>query len=101
MTACQPMPCSPSLLDTKLKVRQPVLDVTLVMLGLPIVLSREFGNPFVAAGSCLLMVTLFLIIVLAFQGMGINYLIRPSLASWGPLMIFVPLAMWKSEPLRR
>ena len=80
---------------------QPILDVILVFLGLPIVLSRESRNPFMAAGSCLFVVTLFLVVVLAFQIMGMNYLIRPALATWCPLMIFVPLAMMMSEPLRR
>jgi len=80
---------------------QPVLDVILLFLGLPIVLSREARNPFMAAGSCLFIVTLFLVVVLAFQVMGMNYLIRPALATWCPLMIFIPLAMVMSEPLRR
>ena len=64
-------------------------------------LARESRNAFMAAGSCLLIVTVFLVVVLAFQVMGMNYLIRPALATWCPLMIFIPTAMLMSEPLRR
>ncbi len=83
------------------RILQPFLDVTLFFLGLPLVLARESRNVFVAAGSCLLMVTMFMIVLLACHAMGMNYLITPALAAWCPLMIFVPLALAMSEPLRR
>jgi lipopolysaccharide export system permease protein len=80
---------------------QPILDVLLVFLGLPLVLARESQNAFIAAGRCLLITMAFLVVVLACQGLGMNYVIRPSLAAWCPLMLFVPMASLMSEPLRR
>lgn len=80
---------------------QPLLDMTLLFLGLPIVLSRGDRNMFVAVGLCVLVVASFLVVVLVFQAMGMNYLISPALAAWCPLIIFVPCAVALSEPLRR
>jgi len=80
---------------------QPVLDMTLVFLGLPIILSRDRRNVFVAVGLCVLVVAGFSIVVLGFHAMGTNYLISPALAAWYPLMIFVPCAVVLSGPLRR
>jgi lipopolysaccharide export system permease protein len=78
-----------------------MLDVTLLFLGLPIVVSRESRNAFISAGSCLLVVAGFLAAVAMFQGLGMNYLVRPALAAWAPLLLFVPMATWMSDSLRR
>ena len=72
---------------------QPVLDVTLLLLGLPIVLSRQSRNVFVSAGICLLVVAGFVLVVLACHQAGGATLITPALAAWIPLMLFVPAAV--------
>lgn len=69
---------------------QPFLDVTLLFLGLPLVLSRENRNMFMAIGLCVLLVAVFMVLVMACQYLGSSYLLDPALASWLPLMIFVP-----------
>jgi lipopolysaccharide export system permease protein len=69
---------------------QPFLDVTLLFLGLPLVLTRENRNMFMAIGLCVLLVAGFMILVMACQYLGSSYLLDPALASWLPLMIFVP-----------
>lgn len=80
---------------------QPIVDVLIVFLGLPIVLSRESRNAFIAVGSCMLTVGIFVVAVLGMHNLGASYLLSPSFAVWLPLMIFVPIAVWISEPLRR
>jgi lipopolysaccharide export system permease protein len=79
---------------------QPVLDLTLLFLGLPLVLSRSNRNVFVAIGMCLALVVAFMLIVIGCQQLGGNYWLEPSLAAWLPLMIFVPCAVAISLPLR-
>jgi lipopolysaccharide export system permease protein len=69
---------------------QPFLDVTLLFLGLPLVLTRENRNMFMAIGLCVLLVAGFMVLVMACQYLGSSYLLDPALASWLPLMIFVP-----------
>jgi lipopolysaccharide export system permease protein len=74
------------------RIVQPLLDMTLLCLGLPVVLSRQNRNVFVAAGMCLLIVAAFILVVLACHAAGHSSLISPALAAWCPLMIFVPFA---------
>lgn len=78
---------------------QPILDVTLFFLGVPIVLSRESRNVFVAIGSCLIVAVFFYVVVLIAQSLGINFILSPAFAAWLPLMILVPWAAFKSDPL--
>jgi lipopolysaccharide export system permease protein len=82
------------------RIVQPFLDVTLLFLGLPLVLSRYNRNLFFAIGLCVVVVVGFYIVVLGCQWLGSSYLISPALGAWLPLIIFVPAAMAMSQPLR-
>ena len=82
------------------RVVQPLLDVTLLFLGLPLVLARGDRNVFVATGLCLAVVTAFLLVGIGCQMLGSSYMLSPSLAVWLPLMIWVPAAVVISQPLR-
>ncbi|HEX4148587.1 MAG TPA: LptF/LptG family permease [Pirellulales bacterium] len=75
------------------RVVQPLLDITLLFLGLPLVLSRDNRTMFAAIGLCVVLVAGFMLMVLAFQYAGSSYLLDPALASWMPLMIFAPAAV--------
>jgi lipopolysaccharide export system permease protein len=72
---------------------QPLLDVTLLFLGLPLVVRKETRNVFIAIGLCGAVVSAFSLIVLAFQHLGAMMIINPALAAWAPLMVFVPVAV--------
>jgi lipopolysaccharide export system permease protein len=78
---------------------QPLLDLTLLFLGLPLVLRREMRTVCLALGTCLALVTGFMVVVFGFQYLGTMCLLPPSLAAWAPLLIFVPAAVALSEPL--
>ncbi|MFZ1932462.1 MAG: LptF/LptG family permease [Thermoguttaceae bacterium] len=84
------------------RIVQPLLDMTLLFLGLPLVVTRENRNVFVAMGICVVVTTVFTLVVMGVQNLGaISYWIFafPPLAAWAPLMIFVPLAVWMAEGL--
>jgi len=84
------------------RVVQPLLDVTLFFLGLPVVLSRKPRNVFVAAGICIALVLGFFVIVLSCHGLGsAGYLLTPPLAAWCPLLILGPIAYTVCRPLWR
>lgn len=83
------------------RLLQPILDVTLFFLGIPVILSREARNVFVSVGSCLLIVAAYFVILLGFHSLGMNYLISPALAAWCPVLIMVPWSVARSGPLRR
>jgi lipopolysaccharide export system permease protein len=80
---------------------QPFLDVTLLFLGLPLVVSRENRNVFLAIGMCIAVVTVFLLVASVSQYLGSIQLVDPSLAAWIPLMLFVPPAVWLAESMWR
>ena len=86
------------------RLLQPIGDMVLLLLGLPLILKRGNRNMFVAIGLCLVVVVSFLLVSLSAQYLGSSYLVPggwgPSLGAWLPLMIFVPLAVAMSGPLR-
>jgi lipopolysaccharide export system permease protein len=82
------------------RIVQPLLDLTLLFLGLPLVVSRERRNVFIAIGLCMGVVVLFLLVVIGFQRLGVNQWIgSPALAAWAPLMLFAPAAVGLSESM--
>lgn len=83
------------------RIVQPLLDVTLLFLGLPLVLTRESRNVFIAMGLCAVVVSIFMLVVIAFQYLGSIYSVRPVLAAWAPLMLFVPVAAGMAESMWR
>jgi lipopolysaccharide export system permease protein len=83
------------------RIVNPFLDITLLFLGLPLVVSRETRNVFIAIGLCIGVTTLFLLVVIGFQYLGNSVWLDPALAAWAPLMIFVPPAVWLAESMWR
>lgn len=81
------------------RIVQPLLDLTLLFLGLPLVLTRGNRNIFVATGICFALVATFFVVTLCSHALGSNYLLDPVLAAWGPLLVFGPLAYTLSRPL--
>jgi len=78
---------------------QPLLDLSLVLMGIPLVLSRANRNIFWAAGIGIGLVAAVLIVVIACHALGKNYMMDATLAAWLPLLIFGPLAYTLARPL--
>jgi len=79
----------------------PLLDITLLFLGLPLVASRENRNVFLAIGICVGVTTVFLLVVITSQHLGSICLVDPALAAWAPLILFVPPAVGLAESMWR
>jgi len=75
------------------RVTQPILDLTLLLLGLPIILSKSDRNVFKALGIGTLLIVAFLAIQLLSREIGISYQ-QPVMGAWFPLILFVPIAAW-------
>ncbi|HEY2881924.1 MAG TPA: LptF/LptG family permease [Pirellulales bacterium] len=90
--------------DTRVAIHarplQPILDVVLLFLGLPLILSRYNRNVFLAIGQCVVLVVGFYMVVLGCQYLGSSYILSPALGAWLPMLIFLPLAVYLSDPLR-
>ena len=82
------------------RLLQPAMDATLMMLGLPLMFSRRQRNIFLSIGICLFVAVSFLLVALTCQSMGGLNLLRPTLAAWLPLMLFLPLAVALSHNFR-
>lgn len=81
------------------RIVRPLLDMTLLFLGLPLVLTRQSRNVFIAMGLCALLVSVFSMVVIGFQYLGSIYSVTPALAAWAPLIIFVPVAVAMADSM--
>lgn len=83
------------------RLLRPVLDIALLFLGLPIIVSNSERNIFVSAGLGFLIVGSVFLVDAACQGLGAYRLLEPaSLAAWLPLIIFVPLSVLSMRKLK-
>jgi len=78
---------------------QPILDVTLILLGLPFVLATSQRTVYVSIAICLVIVGLFVLVKLAAQSLGSLGILSPALSAWLPALIFVPLAVYLTDDL--
>jgi len=81
------------------RIVQPLMDITLLFLGLPLVVSRENRNVFLAIALCMGVTTFYLLLIIGCQHLGAIYLIDPALAVWLPLMISIPAAVGLAESM--
>ena len=82
------------------RILKPVMDGTLLMLGLPLMFTRGNRNLFLSFGLCLLVAAGFSLVTLAGQSLGGLSLLRPTLAAWLPILVFLPIATAMSGSLR-
>ena len=81
---------------------QPILDLALLLVGLPLVITRAGENVYLAAGMCLVVVVGTQVTVLASHWLGTYGLLQPpSLAAWLPVIILVPIASTTVGLLKR
>lgn len=76
------------------RVMQPILDLSLLLLGLPLIITRTDKNVFVSAGLCFLIVGGLQLTIMTCHSLGTYSIIKPSvLAAWLPAILFVPLSI--------
>ncbi len=78
---------------------QPLLDMSLFFLGVPLVLTRRNRNVFVAGILGFALVGGFYFVTMLSHWLGANYFLSPALSAWLPLLLFGPLAYMLSRPL--
>ncbi|MGN6544602.1 MAG: LptF/LptG family permease [Aureliella sp.] len=92
---------APSVDDLRVQIHsrfvRPAIDWTVLLLGIPIVLTRPDRHMFWVAGVCILMVGGFTAIVMALNAAGSSgYLLSPVVATWLPLLVFLPWSYQKT-----
>jgi lipopolysaccharide export system permease protein len=79
----------------------PLLDLALLLLGIPLVLGPIRRGVFAAVGGCVAMTVVFFLVVMGSHAMALADALSPSLGAWLPLLILGPLAAWAAEPMWR
>jgi lipopolysaccharide export system permease protein len=77
----------------------PFLDMSLALLGIPLVVGPNRRGVFVAVGLCVLMTVVFFLTTLGFHALATGYVLGPSLAAWAPLLALASLAAWRAQPM--
>jgi lipopolysaccharide export system permease protein len=76
---------------------RPAIDWTVLLLGIPIVLTRPDRHMFWVAGVCILMVGGFTAVVMGLSAAGSSgYLLSPVVATWLPLLTVLPWSYQKT-----
>lgn len=88
--------------DIRVQIHQrllrPLVDWTVLLLGIPVLLSRPDRHMFWVAGACLGIVAGFTSVVLGFAAIGNSAtLLSPMLAVWLPVLIFLPWAWARTQ----
>lgn len=88
--------------DVHSRLIRPVLDMTLLLLGLPLVIGGIERNVFVSAGVCFGIVAVMSLTIMTCGALGATSLIRPAaLAAWIPVAVFLPMAVVALRRLKR
>jgi lipopolysaccharide export system permease protein len=75
------------------RIIQPLLDLTQLLLGIPMILSNRNRNLVSMILTCLLSFAAFYGISIGLRTLGANEtLLTPAMAAWAPLLIFGPIA---------
>ena len=77
----------------------PFLDMTLAMLGIPLVLGPNRRGIFVAVGLCVAMTVLFFLVSLGCHAAATAAILSPSAGAFLPLLLLAPLAAWRAQPM--
>ncbi len=81
------------------RVVAPFLDMTLAMLGIPLVLGPNRRGIFVAVGLCVGMTVLFFLVSLGSHAAAAAAVVSPSTGAFLPLLLLAPLAAWRAQPM--
>ena len=75
----------------------PLLDMSLALLGIPLVVGPNRRGIFVAVGLCVLAAVTFFLVIFASHALATAYVVSPSIGAWAPLLILAPLASWAAQ----
>ena len=77
----------------------PLLDMSLALLGIPLVVGPSRKGIFVAVGLCVSSAVVFFLVIFGFHALASTYVVSPSIGAWAPLLILAPLASWTAQPM--
>lgn len=72
------------------RILRPLIDWTVLLLGVPVLLTRPDRHMFWVAGACLFIVAFYTAVVMGLSALGGTGVLSPILATWLPLIVFFP-----------
>jgi lipopolysaccharide export system permease protein len=76
------------------RILRPFLDFAILLIGIPVVLTRRERNIFLAFGVCLFVVIAVQLFVVACHHLGASRILTPaSFAAWLPLLVLAPTSV--------
>lgn len=82
------------------RILKPLLEFTLLLLGLPLVISKPNQNIFIGAAACMLIIGLLELTTAASHAAGAYRMIQPAaLSAWLPVIVFLPLSVFSFRKL--
>lgn len=78
--------------DIHWRIVQPLFDMSILLIGLPLVISRGERNLFFSAGVCMLVIMSMILVVIGCHALGVQRVLSPSLAAWLPVILFLPVS---------
>jgi lipopolysaccharide export system permease protein len=79
---------------------QPLLDLSLLFVGIPIVITRRDRNIYTAIAAAMGLLAGFFLLNMTCHSLGGYGLIRPALAAWIPVFVLVPFAWTFSRGMK-
>lgn len=80
------------------RVLRPLIDWTVLLLGIPVLLTRPDRHMFWVAGACIGIVAGFTVVVMGVAVLGgANQWLSPAMAVWLPLVVFLPWAWTRTQ----
>lgn len=83
------------------RILQPFLDLTLFLVGLPLVVSRGDRGLITSAATALGVLILFYVLELVCSAAADSGMLQAYQAAWAPLALFIPWAVWAYPRLDR
>jgi lipopolysaccharide export system permease protein len=77
----------------------PFLDMSLALLGIPLVVGPSRRGIFLAVGLCVLSAVAFFLVIFGSHALATAYVLSPSIGAWLPLLILAPVASWTAQPM--
>lgn len=74
------------------RILQPILDISLFLIGLSLVVSGRERNIFLSLGPNIILVVFYFLIQMGCHSLGVQGIVSPSQAAWMPILLFAPLA---------
>jgi len=81
------------MMSLHLRFAMPMASIVLLMMGVPLIVSRETQNFFLGVGICILIAAAYYVSLFVMINLGNKALFSPHFAAWAPVIVFGSLGL--------